>query len=510
MRLLKIGRDASCDIVLHSAAVSSLHAELTILNNGDILLEDKNSRNGTFVMNKVVRPGVSIPLRRGDMVRFADVELRWDQVPQPEDTSAYKAILGIGSNFRNEIQVAGNTVSRYHATLKIDKSGKAFLEDHSKNGTTINGLRLSNGQTMRVKRGDVVRCGGVEVNLRPYLPASVLPMLFKTAGVAIFLVLAALLVKYLITPTTSPSDYIQSTVYIHAYYHYEARIVDDPFISVLKSTDFKYPSVYNYGVDEKGALGIMDKTSTYSPIGYSGTGFFVSTDGKIMTNRHVAIPWEGALEEHRDVISQHMAQVKNEVLPYLINALAQYNNIDEKTLNAWITRYQTSPVEITGAIDYIAVGYANHKYNSIDEFERCTVIANSDGPEIDLAMLQLNSNETPAKIVNIIDLNRIVDDKKIRPQKETYYYIGYPLGLNLNLDNMNGGLQPRMNEVRISKIAGRYELDLQGEVFGGASGSPIITEDGRLVGVINKSIRQTEMSRGVLAKYAKQMFDEYN
>ena len=31
MRLLKIGRDASCNIVLHSDKVSSLHAEMTIL-----------------------------------------------------------------------------------------------------------------------------------------------------------------------------------------------------------------------------------------------------------------------------------------------------------------------------------------------------------------------------------------------------------------------------------------------------------------------------------------------
>ena len=60
MRLLKIGRDASCNIVLHSDKVSSLHAEMTILNNGDILLEDKNSRNGTFLMNKPIFSAISI------------------------------------------------------------------------------------------------------------------------------------------------------------------------------------------------------------------------------------------------------------------------------------------------------------------------------------------------------------------------------------------------------------------------------------------------------------------
>ena len=129
MRLLKIGRDASCDIVLNSGKVSALHAELTLLDNGDILLEDKNSRNGTFIMNCPIKPGTQVNVKRGDAIRFADVELLWSQVPQPEDNSNYKAVYGIGTNFRNDIQLVGGSVSRFHATLKIDRRGKAFIVD---------------------------------------------------------------------------------------------------------------------------------------------------------------------------------------------------------------------------------------------------------------------------------------------------------------------------------------------------------------------------------------------
>lgn len=99
MRLLKIGRDASCDLVLHSDKVSSLHAEMTVLNNGDILLEDKNSRNGTFLMNKPIKAGTTVSVRRGDAIRFGDVELMWSQIPMPENNSNYKALFGIGTNF---------------------------------------------------------------------------------------------------------------------------------------------------------------------------------------------------------------------------------------------------------------------------------------------------------------------------------------------------------------------------------------------------------------------------
>ena len=51
MKLIRIGSSQSCDIVLNSKYVSSLHAELTVLDDGKIILEDKNSRNGTTVGN---------------------------------------------------------------------------------------------------------------------------------------------------------------------------------------------------------------------------------------------------------------------------------------------------------------------------------------------------------------------------------------------------------------------------------------------------------------------------
>ena len=106
MRLLKIGRDVACDIVINSAKVSSLHAEITLMNSGDILLEDKGSRNGTFVQNQAIKPGSPVNIRRGDAIRFGDVELQWSQVPMPEDNSAYRAIYGIGTHFNNDIQIS--------------------------------------------------------------------------------------------------------------------------------------------------------------------------------------------------------------------------------------------------------------------------------------------------------------------------------------------------------------------------------------------------------------------
>jgi len=121
-------------------------------------------------MNRPIKPGTQVSIKRGDAIRFGDVELLWDQIPRPEDLSKYKAVYSIGTSMRNDIQIAGNTASRYHATLKIDRKGKAFLQDHSKNGSTVNGERLNPGQTKQIKRGDSIVCGGVPVNLAQFLP----------------------------------------------------------------------------------------------------------------------------------------------------------------------------------------------------------------------------------------------------------------------------------------------------------------------------------------------------
>ena len=43
MKLLKIGSSSSSNIVLNSEFVSSHHAEILLLDSGEIILEDKNS-----------------------------------------------------------------------------------------------------------------------------------------------------------------------------------------------------------------------------------------------------------------------------------------------------------------------------------------------------------------------------------------------------------------------------------------------------------------------------------
>lgn len=538
MRLLKIGSSQDCDIVLNSRKVSALHAEITLLNNGDILLEDKGSTNGTYVNNQPVKPGASVPIRRGDLVRFADTELQWASVPQPTNNSMFKKIYGIGSNMRyNEIQVTGNTVSRFHATLKIDKQGRAYIEDHSMNGTTVNGKRITSHQNIRVKRNDDVVVGGVPINLKQYIKPDVWSTVAKVTGSVAAVAAVVALVIALVNPNNDwiggkikPTEFVSATVYVHAYYHYTAKIVDDPFVSICKKYHIAYPSEYLIGVDEQGEMGIITENSNYGPIGYSGTAFFVSRDGKMITNRHIAAPWKFAKEEetaniHRLVTKEkeqsmtidHLRTMddlyeliaNNSLISEVVKALFSNDLMSVEDLDAVISKYKKCDVKISGELDYIAVGYPNRHYTNMDEFERCSPIAEAKDDNVDLALLQLNSTTTPATVTQVFDLSKaIVDTKKIKPLESQYFYIGYPAGAAMNL--RDNGLFPQNVEVKISRVPDRYTTDLQGEVLGGASGSPVFDKKGRLVGVISFSYRNTStMSGCVLAKYAKELYDEF-
>lgn len=521
MRLLKIGSSPDCDIVLNSKRVSSLHAELIMLNNGDILLEDKGSTNGTFVNNQLIKQGASVPVRRGDLIRFADTELQWASVPQPSDNSMFKKIYGIGSNMRyNDIQVTGNTVSRFHATLKIDKQGRAFLEDHSMNGTSINGKRIASHQNVRVKRGDDVVVGGVPVDLKPYIKRDMGGTVLKAIGGMAAIAAVVALVMSLIKPPVN--DYRSAVVFVYTSYHYTAIIEGDPFIPLCKRYNISYPSEYSIGIDSKGNMGIISDTSAYDLFGHTATAFFVSQDGKMITNRHVTSPWKSNKEAENAEITRIMTKMKDEIYedivypnssgPRTFVGIVAHYLLEKKVikneneLEAIANQYRNCPVRITGQLDHTAIGYPNRRYSDINEFERCTAIGEAKDENVDIALLQLNSGMTPATVKRCFDLNKsILNPKRIVPMKDRYYYIGYPSGVVWKENELN----PQIKEVLVSQTK-KYTIDLQGEAIGGTSGSPVFDKRGRLIGVISSSyIMGSTMAICEKIKYAKEMFDEF-
>jgi pSer/pThr/pTyr-binding forkhead associated (FHA) protein len=71
---IKAGRDgAQCGILLSEPRVSGVHATMKI-ENGQLLVRDEHSNNGTLVNGTRLNPGVWMPVQNGSLVRFGPVE----------------------------------------------------------------------------------------------------------------------------------------------------------------------------------------------------------------------------------------------------------------------------------------------------------------------------------------------------------------------------------------------------------------------------------------------------
>ena len=190
MKLIVIGSGSGAHLKLNSQFVSGYHAELLLLDNGEILLTDKGSKNGTYLNDQRLQPNKDIPIKRGDVVRFADQTLDWRNVPAlpMPDISKIKEMRGIGTNFRNKHQLQGERVSRFHATLTKKNDKNWYIQDHSKNGTTVNGKAIPSNQDIKLKKGDKILCAGVPVP-NPYGEGSAVNYrkIFMTLSIILFL-----------------------------------------------------------------------------------------------------------------------------------------------------------------------------------------------------------------------------------------------------------------------------------------------------------------------------------
>ena len=78
-----IGHSDTADLVLDDHFVSRRHALITVALTGSVTIRDLNSTGGTFVNDEQLRG--SRVLRRGDLVRFADLVARFEPADAPRD-----------------------------------------------------------------------------------------------------------------------------------------------------------------------------------------------------------------------------------------------------------------------------------------------------------------------------------------------------------------------------------------------------------------------------------------
>ena len=156
-----------------------------------------------------------------------------------------------------------------------DIEGTAFIEDHSMNGTTVNGKRIPSHQNIRVKPNDTVVVGGVPVELKQFIGKNLTGTLLKVlAGIAA-VALIVFGVTWLInnnngTKIKNPDikSLVQATPCVYGAYYIEVTFKDDPFVDLLNG----WPSSWRFGMDKNGDLALALVVARHLDLGREEVG----------------------------------------------------------------------------------------------------------------------------------------------------------------------------------------------------------------------------------------------
>lgn len=461
MRTIKIGRSSTNDCVFTNPSVSKLHAVLTVDTDGQHgTLKDLASTNGTFVNGYRIQADTKVSYT--DKIRFGSEETTLGGILEKVNKTVIKETprlnqRSIGKSPDNQIVLNYNDVSRKHAILYKDSNGNIVIEDtNSTNGTYVNGVRITSKVLQRGDKVTITRNyplnwenvfspgGGHRRNSN---------FQWAKPAIALLSVLVLCVAGYFVWKNMSSWDkekiydeYNSAVCYVYFEYGYRVLIDGIDYTSKL----FNGANLV-FANGNQIAGGVKQR---------EGTGFFISKDGKIATNLHITRHW--LFESDSEIIKQ---------------------NINERLANLGVILpiLNRSTVEVEGVMVSMGIipnGLPVTPSNLIE----CREIKGHNDTNIDVAVIQTISLKLPDQVTNIIDINNADASEEAIKVGKTVFTIGFPYGLDIGM-NSNQELANQAQEGSITQDQGEYAFGHNAATAGGASGSPMLNDKGRLVGV---------------------------
>lgn len=399
--------------------------------------------------------------------------------------------ITIGRKSGNDIVITDSegNVSRHHADLRIE-ADNVYLTDCSTNGTWINDHRIPPNSEVRISAQDKIMLAKTKAlhwsEIKRFIPVSVNPkangkkgdkngengikpksssntLVFGLFG---FLFLVGVGIWFLANFNPQPEPPLPDPEPVPEPEPLRAGCLPDTATYKLENIIDCYNKsvviifhLYYYSIDYQGErlyvgmsggnmVANADKNSL-EPMAATGTGFFISEDGKLITNRHVAFPWK-----------------------------------DDQKVQAFIDA-NLPGADFEGETVFMSVavnGTAYSSSRSVLSFDECRPIRFHSDEKVDMALVKMKSG----RLLNgtyAIDIERkMLRNSESTRQGSDAFSIGFPGGFDHAVTDYT--VNSSSHEGTVQQDPGDYILKCNMNSAVGASGSPVFNDKGQVIGIL--------------------------